>query len=146
MLGGVDSLQIGDIKEGLYLNRLENIKKYPVAVQAVDKWTHLVYKFCKQYAQEFKKSSNSFVDSEKSTTNKFLNFLTHYNTRIDNNSVTENMVIDFLRDALFKAVESIEQDVSKEKRVVEAANQLRSDTLKIINDLATLEIKNKKAV
>ncbi len=72
--------------------------------------------------------------------------MTHYNTRIDNKSVTENMVIDFLRDALFKAVESIEQDVSKEKRVVEAANQLRSDTLKIINDLAALEIKNKKAV
>lgn len=72
--------------------------------------------------------------------------MTHYNTRIDNKSVTENMVIDFLRDVLFKAVESIEQDVSKEKRVVEAANQLRSDTLKIINDLAALEIKNKKAV
>lgn len=72
--------------------------------------------------------------------------MTHYNTRIDNKSVTENMVIDFLRDVLFKAVESIEQDVSKEKRGIEAANQLRSDTLKITNDLAALEIKNKKAV
>lgn len=155
MIAGVEALNFDDVpvagyhrgmsdeefahRKRIYANRLENIQNYKSAIEAVNEWRSLIQKYYKQNFKAYKSQESRFVNAEDQTIKIFYNMLTHYNTAIDGGGARESRVLEYLRDALFKAVENIDQGI-KDPKVAEAARLLRDKIGSMLDALLHYQI------